>query len=176
MYGCLLIRCSPDYLAKKDENEPEEYLKFWNEFGQVLKEGLCEGNVNANELLNICKFYTSKSPNVPISLNTYIDRMKEGQKDIYYITGDSVNNLDNSPQVEGFKDKDIEVVYLTDNVDSFWTTATTNYKEKRFKSISKEDIPSLPRDVISPIELIFLVSSSNFPNDKPDAARAFILL
>ena len=127
-------------LAKKDENEPEEYLKFWNEFGQVLKEGLCESNVNADELLNICKFYTSKSPNVPISLNTYIDRMKEGQKDIYYITGDSVNNLDNSPQVEGFKDKDIEVVYLTDNVDSFWTTATTNYKEKRFKSISKANV------------------------------------
>ena len=135
-------------LAKKDENEPEEYLKFWNEFGQVLKEGLCETNVNADELLNICKFYTSKSPDKPISLNTYLDRMKKNQKEIYYITGDSVENVDNSPQVEGFKARDIEVVYLVDNVDSFWITATTAFKEKHFKSISKAnvDLDNLDKD------------------------------
>lgn len=127
-------------LAKKDENEPEEYLKFWSEFGPVLKEGLCESLVNADELLEICKFYTSKSPDKPISLRTYFDRMKENQWDIYYITGDNVQNVENSPQVEGFKSRDIEVIYLIDNVDNFWVTVTNKYKEKMFKSITKSNI------------------------------------
>lgn len=127
-------------LAKKDEAEPEEYLKFWENFGSVLKEGLCEFNVNSDELIDLCKFYTSKSPDKPISIKTYVDRMKEGQQDIYYISGDNVDSLENSPQVEGFKSRDIEVVYLTDMVDNFWTTVVTKYKEKSFKSITKADI------------------------------------
>lgn len=126
-------------LEKIDEKEPDKYLKFWENFGSVLKEGLCE-NVNSDEILNLCKFYTSKSTDKPISLKTYIDRMKEKQEDIYYISGDTVEGIDNSPQVEGFKSRDIEVVYLTDMVDNFWTTVVTKYNDKPLKSITKADI------------------------------------
>lgn len=127
-------------LEKKDQKEPEEYLKFWENFGPVMKEGLCEHNVNNDDLLDICKFYTSKAKDKPISLKTYINRMKAEQKDIYYITGTSIDNIDTSPQVEGFKSKDIEVLYLFDTIDDFWVTATNKYKDHQFKSISRTDI------------------------------------
>lgn len=127
-------------LSKKDENEPEEYLKFWDNFGAVIKEGLCENNVNNDDLLDICKFYSSKSKDKPESLKTYIENMKPNQKEIYYINGSSVENIDNSPQVEGFKTKDIEVLYLCDTVDDFWVTATNKYKDYQFKSITRSDI------------------------------------
>ena len=127
-------------LEKKDQKEPDEYLKFWNNFGAVIKEGLCEHNVNNDDLLDICKFYTSKAKDKPISLKTYIDRMKPEQKDIYYIVGTDLNNIDNSPQMEGFKDRDIEVVYLFDTVDDFWVTVTNKYKDHQLKSITKTNI------------------------------------
>ena len=127
-------------LNKKDENEPEEYLKFWDNFGAVIKEGLCEHNVNNDDLLDICKFYSSKSKDKPESLKTYVENMKPDQKEIYYINGSSVENIDNSPQVEGFKTKDIEVLYLCDTVDDFWVTATNKYKDYQFKSITRSDI------------------------------------
>jgi molecular chaperone HtpG len=127
-------------LEKKDQNEPDEYLKFWDNFGAVIKEGLCEHNVDNDDLLNICKFYTSISKDKPISLKNYIERMKSEQKDIYYITGNSIDNVDCSPQVEGFKDKGIEVLYLCDTVDDFWVTVTNKYKDHQFKSITKTNI------------------------------------
>jgi molecular chaperone HtpG len=127
-------------LEKKDQSEPEEYLKFWNNFGAVIKEGLCEHNVNNDELLDICKFYTSKSVDRPVGIKTYVERMAPEQKIIYYITGNSVSNVDSSPQVEGFKTKGIEVLYLCDTVDDFWVTATNKYKDYQFKSITKADI------------------------------------
>ncbi len=127
-------------LEKKDQNEPDEYLKFWNNFGAVIKEGLCEHNVNNDDLLDICKFYTSKHKDKPISLKTYIENMKPEQKDIYYIAGSSMENVDTSPQVEGFKSKDIEVVYLFDTVDDFWVTVTNKYRDHQLKSITRTDI------------------------------------
>jgi molecular chaperone HtpG len=127
-------------LAKKDEAEPEEYLKFWGNFGGVIKEGLCEHNINNDELLDLCKFYTSKSKEKPISLKTYLDRKKGDQNSIYYICANSIEQADNSPQMEGFKDKDIEVIYLTDTVDDFWVTNTNKYKDFQFKSITKANI------------------------------------
>lgn len=138
-------------LEKKDQSEPEEYLKFWENFGAVIKEGLCEHNVNNDDLLEICKFYSSKSKDKPESLKTYIENMKSDQKDIYYITGNSVENIDNSPQVEGFKSKDIEVLYLCDTIDDFWVTATNKYKDHQFKSITRTDIDL---DNLNPIEEI----------------------
>lgn len=127
-------------LEKKMNNNPEEYKSFWNNFGPVIKEGLCEGNVYNTEILNICKFYSSKSTDKLITLNDYIERMQSKQDNIFYITGDSVQALENSPQMEGFKDRDIEVLYLIDNVDNFWVTVQNEYKGKEFKSITKGDI------------------------------------
>lgn len=127
-------------LEKKMKEEPEKYLEFWNNFGPVIKEGLCEGSTFGEEIMNICIFYSSKSPDKMITLKEYIDRMKEKQENIFYITGSNVASLENSPQVEGFKDRDIEVLYLIDTVDNFWVTTQHEYKGKEFKSITKEDI------------------------------------
>ena len=127
-------------LEQRDTTDPDDYLKFWNNFGPVIKEGLCENNVNNDDLLNICKFYTSKSKEKPISLKQYIDRAKKDQDCIFYICGNSIEQLDNSPQMEGFKDKDVEVLYLIDTVDDFWVTVTNKYRDFTFKSITKSNI------------------------------------
>ncbi len=127
-------------LEKKMGEDSEKYLEFWNNFGAVIKEGLCEGGIFGEDIMNICIFYSSKSPNKMITLKEYMDRMKEKQENIFYITGESVASLENSPQVEGFKDRDIEVLYLIDTVDNFWVTTQHEYKGKGFKSITKEDI------------------------------------
>lgn len=127
-------------LEKKMNDEPEKYKEFWDNFGPVIKEGLCEGSIFGSDIMNICIFYSSKSPNKMITLKEYIDRMKDKQENIFYITGDNIEALENSPQMEGFKDRDIEVLYLTDTVDNFWVTTQHDFQGKELKSITREDI------------------------------------
>jgi len=127
-------------LSKKAKNNPEEYEKIWENFGSTIKEGLCERDPNKEDILKICRFNTSKSVDKGISIDEYIERMKKGQDFIFYITGSSIANIENSPQVEGFKARGIEVLYLTDTVDDFWVTVATEYKGKSFKSITRTDI------------------------------------
>ena len=88
-------------LKKKKEELIEDYLKFWNNFGSVLKEGLCESGFDHEKLLEICMFRSSIH-NRLISLDEYISNFKEGQKTIYYLSGDNVDKLLASPQIEGF--------------------------------------------------------------------------
>lgn len=127
-------------LAKKSDKDEEKYQEFWNNFGAVLKEGLCESNEFREKILNICRFYSSKSPDKLISLKEYIERAKKSQDKIYYLTGENIDKIKSSPQLEAFKDKDVEVLFLTDAVDDFWVTVTTPYKEKEFQSVNRSDI------------------------------------
>lgn len=127
-------------LKKKANDSEEEYIKFWNNFGAVLKEGLCESHEFKDKILEICRFYSSKSPDKLISLAQYLDRCKTGQDRIYYLTGESVEKIKFSPQLEAFTSKDIEVLFLIDTVDDFWVTTTNQYKEKEFQSITRSDI------------------------------------
>ena len=128
-------------LSKKLKSEKEEYIKFWNNFGAVLKEGLCEA-VTATEkemLLSVCQFHNSKSDE-SININEYIDEMKDGQEFIYYLTAGAVDSAKKSPQLEGFTSKDLNVLLLVDSVDDFWTNVTAEYKNVKFKSITRTDI------------------------------------
>ena len=109
-------------LKKKALESEEEYQKFWNNFGAVLKEGLCESSEFREKILEICRFYSSKSPDKLISLAEYLDRAKAGQDKIFYLTGETVEKIKSSPQLEIFLQKDIEVLFLTDAVDDFWMT------------------------------------------------------
>jgi molecular chaperone HtpG len=127
-------------LKKKSEKNEEEYQIFWNNFGQVLKEGLCESGEFREKTLEICRFQSSKSDGKLISLQNYLDNAKENQNNIYYLTGENLEKIQNSPQLEAFQAKDIEVLFLTDPVDDFWVTVTLPYKEKEFKSINRSDI------------------------------------
>lgn len=123
--------------AKKD---PKEYATFWSNFGEVLKEGLCEHALSEKEqLLEICRFYSSKSEELT-SLDEYIERMGEEQNTIYYLTGDDINKLRSHPRLEGFIKRGIEVLLLPDYVDDFWVNAINQYKEKELKNISTADI------------------------------------
>ena len=133
-------------LKKKANENQEEYLKFWNNFGAVLKEGLCEASEFREKILEISRFYSSKSPNELISLSEYLERAKAGQNKIYFLTGENVNKIKNSPQLEAFYNKDVEVLFLTDAVDEFWVTVALPYQNKsskvewEFQSINRNDI------------------------------------
>ncbi len=127
-------------LKKKAEKDTESYNKFWENFGAVLKEGLCESMESRDDLLEVCRFRTSLYPDKLSSLDEYMGRMKKGQEQLYYLTGDDVASMQNSPQLEGFKNKGIEVILLEDHVDDFWVTVLHQYKEKDFVSITRSGI------------------------------------
>lgn len=123
-------------LKRKAEKDPEAYAAFWTNFGSVLKEGLCEGIHNKEPLLEVCRFHSTHDDGTKLTgLDDYISRMKDGQESIYYITGDRVEALLNSPQLEGFRKNGIEVLLLNDHVDDFWVTVATTYKGKSLKSV-----------------------------------------
>lgn len=126
-------------LEKKADKAPEEFATFWTAFGVVLKEGLVEANPYQERLLKLCRFVTTDSTAETglTSLSDYIERMKEGQDAIYYIAGESVSQLANSPQLEGFKAKGIEVLLFSDPVDEFWVRAMETFEGKPIKSITR---------------------------------------
>lgn len=123
-------------LKKKAEDAPDDYLVFWETFGAVLKEGLYEDFERRGEILDLCRFRTTKSE-APISLAAYAERMKEGQEAVYTITGDDAAALCKSPQLEGFLARDVEVLLLTDPIDEFWVTAISDYRGKPFRSVTQ---------------------------------------
>ena len=127
-------------LKKKAEQNEEDYLKFWKDFGAVLKEGLCESTDYRDKILEICRFETSKSQGKLISITQYLENIKTNQDKIYFLTGESTDKIKSSPQLEIFLEKDVEVLYLTDAVDEFWVTVMMPYQEKEFQSINRHDI------------------------------------
>ena len=127
-------------LKQKAEKETEKYNEFWNNFGPVLKEGLCESIADRETLMQLTRFYTSKSKDKLMSFDEYISRMKDKQKEIYYLIGENIDEMMNSPEMETFIKNDIEVILLTDVVDSFWTTVIHDHKGKDLKSITRADI------------------------------------
>ena len=131
-----LVKRVLDALKKKAEKEPEDYAKFWENFGAVLKEGLYEDQDQRDKLLALARFHSTAS-DTPASLDDYVGRMKEGQEAIYYITGDDLVALKKSPQLEGFVARDVEVLMMTDPVDEFWITAIGSYQEKDLKSVTR---------------------------------------
>jgi molecular chaperone HtpG len=124
-------------LSRQKDKKYEEYVSFWENFGSVLKEGLCEHSGDKDKLFDLCLFKTSKSEGKYISLSQYIENMPEQQKDIYYLIGSDLDSLDNNPQLEAFTTKNIEVLYLMDPVDDFWATTFPQYNDKAFKSLSR---------------------------------------
>jgi molecular chaperone HtpG len=117
--------------------DDEKYLKFWKEFGQALKEGLYEDAENRDSLLTLVRFASTADDAQLTSMDAYVSRMKEGQKTIYYMTGDERKTIENSPHLEAFKAKGYEVLLLTDPVDEVWPQAATRYKDYDLQSVGK---------------------------------------
>jgi len=126
-------------LKKKATKKPEEYITFWDNFGAVLKEGLYEDHDNRDVLLELSRFHTTSSNEI-ISLEDYSGQMNDGQKEIFYITGEDREMLRASPQIEGFKARGIEVLILTDPVDEFWLSMVGQYNDTPFKSVTSGDV------------------------------------
>lgn len=121
-------------LKKRAENG-EDYEKFWDAFGIVLKEGLFEDASNRDDIAELCRFYSTNGEGLT-SLADYVSRMKDGQKSIYYVTGDNLSVLRHNPQLEGFAARGIEVLLLTDPIDEFWPQSLTKYKDFPVKTVS----------------------------------------
>ncbi len=123
-------------LGRKAKDAPEDYAKFWGEFGAVLKEGLYEDPEQREALLGLARFRSTAAEGL-VSLDDYVGRMKPGQTAIYTITGDDPALAAKSPQLEGFRARGVEVLLLTDPVDEFWMPALAQYKDHSFKSVTR---------------------------------------
>ena len=126
-------------LEKMAKDDSEKYQKFWDEFGKVLKEGPAEDFANREKIAGLLRFATTKSDGdaQSVSLDQYIERMVDKQEKIYYITADTLSAARNSPHLEVFKKKDIEVLLLTDRVDEWLVSHLTEYKGKHLQSVAK---------------------------------------
>jgi molecular chaperone HtpG len=123
-------------LGKKANESPDEYIKFWDNFGAVLKEGLYEDREHREELLTLARVRSTVRDGL-VSLDEYIAAMKPGQEAIYTITGDNLDVVRHSPQLEGFRARGVEVLLMTDPIDEFWVQAIGSYKDKPFKSATR---------------------------------------
>jgi molecular chaperone HtpG len=135
-----LIKRVLSELTKKAEKAPDEYLVFWDGFGAALKEGIYEDTDHKESLLELARFRSTHASDAWVSLQDYVGRMKDGQDEIYYISGDDVDGLRRSPQIEGFAAKGLEVLLMTDPIDDFWINAIGEYKEKRLVSATRGSI------------------------------------
>jgi molecular chaperone HtpG len=124
-------------LDKLADRDADAYVKFWDNFGAVLKEGLYEDFSRREALLGLARFKSTASGEGWRSLKDYVEAIKENQTAIYYATGADLDRLASSPQLEGFRARGIEVLLLTDQVDSFWVTAGVDYQGKPFKSVTQ---------------------------------------
>lgn len=122
------------------KNDREEYEKFWNTFGLQIKFGVYNGfGANKELLQDLLLFYSSKEQKL-ITLDEYVARMEEGQENIYFMSGEKIEKIDQMPAVQKVKDKGYEILYLTDNVDEFVLQILGTFKEKNFKNISQGDL------------------------------------
>ena len=132
-------------LTKMQKNKPEDYAKFWKQFGMVIKEGVVEDFTNKDIIADLLLFATSESgaEQQTVALVDYVSRMRKGQKYIYYITSENFAAAKNSPHLEIFNKKGIEVLLLSDRVDEWLVNNFREYQGKTLKSIAKGDLADL---------------------------------
>ncbi|MEU8239598.1 molecular chaperone HtpG [Actinoplanes missouriensis] len=118
---------------------PEKYATFWREFGRAIKEGLLSEPDNHKPILEIASFGTTHGEE-PTTLAAYVERMKEGQEEIYFLTGESRSQVENSPHMEAFREQGYEVLVLTDPVDEIWVDAVTEFDGRKLRSIARGSV------------------------------------
>ena len=132
-------------LDKMSKNKPEDYSVFWKEFGMVIKEGVVEDFANKDKISNLLRFASTSNDTEEqtVSLKDYVGRMNKDQKNIYYVTADNYAAAKGSPHLEIFKEKDIEVLLLSDRVDEWLVANFGEFEEMSLKSIAKGDLEDL---------------------------------
>jgi len=129
-------------------NSPEKYATFWREFGKAVKEGLLNDPDNQKAILDVATF-SSTFASEPTTLASYAERMKEGQEEIYYLTGATHSQVADSPHMEAFQAQGYEVLILTDPVDEIWVEAVPDYDGKKLQSVARGSV-DLPKDADEP--------------------------
>jgi molecular chaperone HtpG len=131
-----------DMLGKLANNEPEKYATFWTQFGAVLKEGPSEDHSNREKIAKLFRFASSTSEGAAptVSLADYVERMKEGQDKIYYVTGDSHSVIANSPYLEVFSKHGIEVLLMSDRIDEWMMGYLTEFDGKSFQDVARGEL------------------------------------
>jgi len=126
-------------LEQLAENEAEKYQTFWKEFGSVLKEGPAEDSTHKEQIAKLLRFATTHldKPEQTVSLDEYISRMKSSQTKIYYVTAETFNAVKNSPHLEIFRKKGIEVLLLSDRIDEWLLSHLTEYSGKSLQSVAR---------------------------------------
>jgi len=124
-------------LEKLAESDADAYAKVWENFGAVIKEGVHEDFARQERLLGLARFRTTASGDAWRSLKDYVANLRENQTAIYYITGDAAAKLENSPHLEGYRARGVEVLLLTDPVDSFWVMGAPGFEGKPFRSVTQ---------------------------------------
>jgi molecular chaperone HtpG len=135
---------------KNRAKDAEDYAKFWNNFGPILKEGLWDDAEHRADILPLVRFHSSSEEGL-VSLADYVGRMKPDQEAIYYLTGDSIETMRSSPQLEGLRAKGIEVLLMADPIDNFWPERCDTFEEKKLRAVTQaaadfpadEDLPDI---------------------------------
>jgi molecular chaperone HtpG len=137
-----VIRRSLDLIAKIAKDDPDQYESFWGQFGAVIKEGVVEDFANRERISPLLRFASTRGDGAKhvVDLASYIERMPEGQDAIYYITAENFKAASNSPHLEVFRKKGIEVLLMSDRVDEWMMAYFTEHEDKPFKSVAKGDI------------------------------------
>lgn len=126
-----------DTLEDLKEKENQKYLEFWEQFGRAMKEGVGSDYDNKDRIISLLLFESSNDPEKLTTLKEYVERMKEGQNDIYYLTGESRSVVENSPHLEAVREKGYEVLYLVEPVDELLVQSMMDYEGKKLKSLGK---------------------------------------
>ncbi len=137
-----LVKRVLDTLTKMAKNKPEQYQEFWSQFGEVLKEGPAEDFANKEKIAKLFRFATTQSESSAqtVGLEDYVARMREGQKKVYFITGDNHAAASTSPHLEYFKNKGVEVLLLTDRVDEWMVSHLNEFDGKVFQDVTKGEL------------------------------------
>lgn len=152
-------------LKKKLKSDPEAYDAFWSEFGRVMKEGLYEDFENRDKVAEITRVYSRKA-SANITLQDYVDGFAQDQKEVYYLAADTLEQAQKSPHLEGFDAKGIDVLIMTDPIDTFWMSQMGQFKDHRFVSIVRDQYD---------IENIGTTDASDTPEDKADETAVIAL-
>lgn len=127
-------------LEQMGTDDGEKYQAFWEEYGRILKEGLATAMAAKEEILPLLRYTSSKSNGKLVSLTDYIERMPDSQTEIYYVLGDSISSVANSPHLDPFKARDLEVLFWVDPLDAFVAPMLSEYQEKPFRNIDDAEI------------------------------------
>ena len=127
-------------LKKLADKEPEKYAQFWKEFGRMFKEGIATDYEAREEIMPMLRYYSSKSDGKLTSLDAYVEAMPEDQEEIYYVVGESEKSVANSPHLDPFKSRDLEVLYWIDPLDVLIAPSLAEYKDKKLRNISDSDL------------------------------------